>query len=183
MTSEETAKILAGINALYPRFRVESKKEAKVQIYTWTVMLEDLEAELVGAALKKWASVSPYPPTVHDLRNAALEICAPDSEKTAIEAWSEVMNAISRYGYYQPEAALDSMSEITREVIRSMDFQGLCLSENNMADRAHFLKQYENYHGRVKRACLLPPQVKNLIGKFTEAKALPSPEMPVFCEG
>lgn len=175
MTKKDTIKILAGINALYPRFTVTGKKEIAVQVYAWFTMLEDLEAELVGAALKKWAATSSYPPTVHDLRNAALEICAPGSELTAIESWGEVMNAIGKFGYYQAEAALENMSEITREVVRGMDFQRLCLSENNLADRAHFLKQFENYHGRVKRACLIPPQVKNLIGRLAEAKALPAP--------
>lgn len=49
---------------------------------------------------------------------------------------------IGHYGMYQEEAAMESFDEVTREVVKCLVFQNICLSENIVTDRARFAEIY-----------------------------------------
>ena len=44
---------------------------------------------------------------------------------------------------YQEKAAMESFDEITREVVKRLGFQNICLSENIVADWARFAEIYQ----------------------------------------
>ena len=86
--------------------------------------------------------------------------------------WEQVERAIRNYGTYNPEKALESMDELTRETVKRMGFTNLCLSDNQTADRANFRIIYEQLAERKKTDAQIPENVKQLISK-----------MPLMLEG
>lgn len=144
---------LIGLCSINYRNWPEAGKEEMV-IALWSRMLSDVDFETAQIAIEKYMSESVYPPTVADLRQRISEITTP-MYKTAIEAWGDLSKAILRYGYYQQEKALEMLDPITRKVVDALGFRYLCLSTDVMADRAHFLKVYDNLVERERKESLL----------------------------
>lgn len=150
MNKKEFALIIAALKSNYRNFGVETKE----QMNFWYDMLKDIEYSVLELAVKKLICEMVYPPTIADIRKSVAEtIQAPVLD--AATAWGEVRDAIRRYGFYRKEEALKSLSFLTRKVVQGIGWQELCLSENQMADRAHFIKMFESIAQREKQERML----------------------------
>jgi len=155
MNKREFMIIIAALKSNYRNFGVESKE----QMEFWYSMLKDIEYPVLEIAIKKLVSELVYPPTIADIRNAVAET----TEIPALDAagaWGEVRDAIRYYGSYRKEDALESLSPLTRQVVQGMGWQELCYSENQMADRAHFIRMYETLVDRERKERVIPLPVK-----------------------
>ncbi|QZY56685.1 replicative helicase loader/inhibitor [Crassaminicella profunda] len=164
VTREEFKVIVAALKSNYRTFGIDTKQ----QFEFWLSMLEDLEYQVVEVAARKLVSESPYPPTIADIRKAAADVVSPELPSSA-DAWGEVVQAMKKFGSYNAEKALKSLSPLTRKAVKIMGFRELCVSENQMADRAHFLKMYKVLEQREKteRVLSLPlkENIKQIQGK------------------
>jgi hypothetical protein len=142
LTRDDTVKVLSILKTSYPRFYANmSRQDAENAINLWFMMFANDDVEDVKLALYKLISTFEFPPSIAELRKALAEITTgnlPD----AGEAWGEVVKAIREYGVYREQDALNSMSKLTARVVRQIGWESLCMSDNPMADRAHFLKIY-----------------------------------------
>ena len=168
MTMQETSVLLGILKTAYPRFYTDITPETLGEtVELWHAMLSDVTLELARPALFRLIATSKFPPSIAEMRKSVADIkyeALPD----AGEAWGEVNRAIRKYGYYQQEKALESMSETTRMIVRRMGWRDLCTSQNDMADRAHFLKIYEAMCKTTGEQRQLPDALKEkiaLIGK------------------
>lgn len=162
MTLAEFAKIAKAIKAYYPRETVLPTEES---VMLWYDALQDIDYEPMMIGLKKWVSTNKFAPQVSDLRETVAEI----SNEPLLgweEAWGTVMRAIRDYGYYQQEAALASLDDLTRQAVKIMSFRELCISENAMADRAQFRDIYTNLATRKKQDEQIPTYLHDLIGEI-----------------
>lgn len=82
------------------------------------------------------------------------------------EAWGEVQKAISQYGYYRQEEALESLTPIVREAVKRLGFREICLDENQDAVRAHFFKIYSSLIERKTNDAKLPPSILEAKNKY-----------------
>lgn len=162
MTKIETAKLLAVLAAAFPRFEVD---DLKVQV--WHEMLGDLDYSLANLAIKKLILESTFPPSIAEVRKAAMEILNPDV-MTAAEAWGEVERAVRTYGYYQETKALASLSPRTAKVVRQIGWREICLNEDPGVVRGQFLKMYQQVQERDRREMLLPAGLRNQIQILAE---------------
>ncbi len=160
MTKGEVAKLLVVLAASYPKFEVD---DLKVQV--WHEMLGDLDYSLANLAIKKLILESTFPPSIAEVRKAAMEILNPDV-MTAADAWGEVVQAIRRYGYYRAEEALASMSPETARVVRSIGWQEICMSEEPGVIRGQFLKMYQQVAEREQKEKLLPQGLREDIQRI-----------------
>jgi len=169
MTQKETAYLLSILRAAYPRFYYDvSPDDLKISVDTWTVMLSDTSIEIATVALQRLIATSKFPPTIAEMResiSAVIHPALPDSG----DAWGEVIKAIGQYGYYRTEEALASMREPVRLAVKRMGWRELCMSENGMADRAHFLRIYETMEKRTKEENLLPVALKDAIATIGQS--------------
>lgn len=94
------------------------------------------------------------------IRNKAL--C--NDLKTAGEAWAIVLRAVSKIGSYGVPKFIDPS---TQKSVDAIGWRNICLSENPMVERAHFLKIYETIALREKNKILSEP-VKLLVGGITK---------------
>lgn len=112
-------------------------------------MLGDLDYKLCETALMELFATHTYPPQISEIREKCAEYTVPHLKDQG-EAWGEVQKAISQYGYYRQEEALESLTPIVREAVRRLGFREICLDENQDAVRAHFFKIYST---DIPRTC------------------------------
>ena len=162
MNREETVKILSVLEKAYPKFNPVSTNDFE-KIMLWQEMMSDLDYELANIAIKKHIAEEVYQPTIASIRKSVASIKSPQNQITADDAWGEIKRAIKRFGYYQEENAFDSMSPITRKIAKNMNWKEICLSENQMADRAHFMKMFEVRKDREQKQAMLPDGLQKQI--------------------
>lgn len=163
MTKAEFGKISMAIKTYYPNANMLPNEKA---FELWFHQLEDLPYQLASAALDKWVALNKWPPTIADIREGASEIAKGPSKPWG-EAWGEVLEAVSRYGYIGELEALDSLDEVTRQTVRQIGFLNICMSENITADRANFRLIYEQLSERKKSENQMSPTIRNMIQNMT----------------
>lgn len=125
------------------------------QIKVWYDMLGDIPETVLMQAIRKWVAVNKWPPHFSDLRKISADIIQPPPVSWA-EAWEQVGKAIRNHGMYDEQGAMDSLDKTTKAAVKAMGFKTLCMSQNVMADRAHFQKIYERLEKEEKEARALP---------------------------
>lgn len=139
MTKKEFALIAVGIKSAYPASKV---LEDEATMRFWYQMLQDIDGKVFENAVMEHISTNIYPPNIAELRKLCMERC-----KTPVlsfdEAWGVVQNAISTYGWRNPEEAFAVFDELTLSVVKNLGWTRLCMSENPTADRANFRDAYQ----------------------------------------
>ena len=132
----------------------------------WFRYLKDLTYEQLATAINKHTMTSRFPPTIAELREQLVDIQADKSDWS--DGWGEVLTAIRKYGYMNEDDALESMSPMTREVVKRLGWQHICQSEKEglMALRANFRMAYMQKSKSIKEEMQLP------VGFMEKAKAL-----------
>lgn len=102
-----------------------------------------------------------FKPTVAELREIYIELVSPTISDWS-EGWEKVSRAIGHYGMYQEQAAMESFDEVTREVVKRLGFQNICLSENIVADRARFAEIYQAIQRRKRTEVNVESALPNL---------------------
>lgn len=167
MTKPEVIKLLGMLAAAYPNM----KEINSLQVELWHDCLKDVDKDVALAAIKKNILESPFPPTIADIRNQLSEVTTPESERLdGASGWGEVIKAIKEYGYYREKEALESMTPVTRKVVKYMGWQEICHSEKPDVVRGQFLKMYEIVGERERQSRLLPLDFKEEITQIAESR-------------
>lgn len=171
MTVQETAKIVNALKIAYPRYAEQIQENKQGMISLFAFMFKDVPYEVVNCALQKFILESPYPPTVHDLYKEVMAFTKPDIPDED-KAWYEVARAIRLYGYYRPEEAFGSMSEVVRDVVKAIGWSEICLSRNIELVREQFIRLYGTARQRKEQEMFMPSFLKRRIDKLTKGKVL-----------
>src|SRR5690349_9625631 len=134
MRRSEAAQIVAMLVAAY---RDKSVTEATVEVYE--TMLSDLDFEACKAAVTRVIATSKWFPTVAEIRHAAASERL-GAVRAGGEAYGDVVSAIRSVGSYRPAPTFDD--PVVNECVRIMTWRGLCLGDNEAADRARFIELY-----------------------------------------
>ncbi len=168
MTSQQITTLVKMAVASY---HTEKDRDIKATAEVWSLLLSDLTFEVAKAALVKAIAGCKFFPTIADIREAAMSF-REDTVPLAADAWSEVCKAMRDIGSYY------GVPEFSHPLIkRAVDGMGgwmcLCASDNEMADRAHFLRMFETYRGRELEDQNTTPLIRQLVGGIGEVKNLP----------
>lgn len=160
MTEQEFGTIAAAIKTYYPKEKILVNEKA---IELWFKHLEDIPYELAAAVVAEWVSTNKWSPSIADIREGATRIMN-GSVSDYGEGWRQVQRAISNYGMYRPDEAINSISDpIARETVKRMGFLEICTSENPSVERANFRMIYEQLSERSKRDAQIPQSLKSTI--------------------
>lgn len=169
----EVQKALTVMCSLFRDFTPE-----KVAIYA--ELLKDIPPVLVVQAIKSLCLTSRFPPTVAEIRETAGKLYNTANEveePSASRAWGEVLNAISRVGYYRVPTFKD---EICAEAVKRFGWRELCQQPTDTIGvaRAQFMRIYDEIARKRKEthqmlAMIEQPEIKKLILGISDAKALP----------
>ena len=133
-------KCIQVLECSYDKFNITSDK---TKLMLWHDMLGDRSEVEFMLGVKKYIAANEFPPTIAGINKAIADVMMSDAPD-GMQGWDELQKAIRRFGMYREEEALASMSEQARLVTKAMGFKNLCISENQMADRAHFIKMFES---------------------------------------
>jgi hypothetical protein len=146
MASEiEILSVLKVLGDVYPSHRLSS---AAVEVYVR--LLGDLPALLLDQAVLDHIGRSAFFPAIAELRTAAFNILeSADPLPGGYEAWAEVQSEIGRVG----NGGVPTFSNpVTAQVVEQFGWRYLCLSENPVADRAHFVQAYQELAARKRES-------------------------------
>ncbi len=142
--SDLFASALATLMAAYP-----SWKGSPETLEVYAAALADVPPETLQAAAWAHIQCSVFFPTVADLRRQSQAIADREQGRPAlrsgIEAWGDIISAVAEHGYLRQPHFEDPV--VTR-LVADMGWENLCFSETMMADRAQFVKAYEQARDR-----------------------------------
>jgi hypothetical protein len=155
--------------AAYPNTQIGGET---LTVYART--LADIPLDVLDAAIAQCLAESEFFPTVARLREKAISLSRPSGLRlTAAEAWEQVRREIWRTGSYGDPHFADPL---VNRAVAVVGWRELCLSENQVADRAHFFRVYEQLAERERQDERLLPESKELrqvLREAAEVVALP----------
>jgi hypothetical protein len=151
MTRQEAAKlvyVMVAATGQAPRF---DKTALEAMVDAYAALLADLDYARCNAAVRVLLQSKNWIPAVADIRKVVLEL-ERGPVRPAGEAWGEVLKAIGRYGAYRTPGVDFQLSdpEVLR-CVRSLGWKELCLSDNQIADRARFIELYGTVSAQERR--------------------------------
>jgi len=160
-TSETIFKCFKLLARAYP---AQAEKLPAETPKLYEQLLVDIPDDILEAATLDHISNSDWFPMISQLRSAAVNITTGvDQFQLAAEAWGDVCRLIIRYGRdREPEIE----NPITAQTIKALGWRSLCMSTNQVADRARFIQAYDLYLQRYKRGATTLPQVRALAAKL-----------------
>lgn len=174
MTRTETLKIITLLAGNYDAIANKSQKQKELMLNTWYECLNDLDYIVVLNATKKAIIDSSYVPTIHDIREKAMEFINPTSRRTGIEAWQEAYQMIKN-GTYMTREDFDIHSPEVKKFFGSVEnlrsySTNTCFNIDVV--RSNFLKQYDVIILREKQDKILPNKMQQMIGNLSEKLSL-----------
>ncbi len=147
VSKQEFATLVLAMQAMYGDEFIGTEEAMNV----WFALLHDLDYQILSKALQKYMLTNKFKPTVAELREIYANLICPVVSDWS-EGWEMVSKAIGQYGMYRTEEAMESFDEVTREAVKRLGFQNICLSENIVADRARFAEIYQAIQWRKRMA-------------------------------
>lgn len=153
--TERIAHILGMLVVAYPSGLITDETTT-----LYTRMLSDIDPTVLETAVLQHIATSRFFPTVAELREAAMKIASPACQHpTSAEAWGEVKGQMRKVGWCGHPWFSDPL---IYKIVAIFGWQELCGSENDEADRAHFMQMYQTSLEREKQDAELLPQTRTL---------------------
>lgn len=157
VSKQEFATLVLAMQAMYGEEFIGTEEAMDV----WFALLHDLDYQILSKALQKHMLTNKFKPTVAELREIYADLICPAISDWS-EGWEQVSKAIGHYGMYRTEEAMESFDEVTKEAVKRLGFQNICLSENIVADRARFAEIYQAIQQRKRMAVNIGSALPNL---------------------
>lgn len=175
-TEQEVGKMMLVLAVSYPNFKPPmSAEECQAWYRSYHAQFGEYPVEIIQAAMDIAKQHSPqfYPPAAAILKEIHSLLQRP--QRSGVEAWGDVVREIKRVGLSFPPVFEDP---VTKNIVDGMGWRYLCLSEEPMVDRAHFVKAYEQASKREadsESMLRLPSvqRVQELTGDVVKALASP----------
>ena len=162
MNKKEFAVFASALRTYYPKEQILPNEQSMT---LWYNQLNDIPYELAEVALNKWVALEKWSPTIADIRKMSNEIVNVKARDWG-EAWEQVEKAIHHYGVYNAEKALESFDDLTRQAVKRLGFNNLCMSETPQVERANFRMIYEQLAERKTKDDQIPERLKQLINQM-----------------
>ena len=171
MTREETQKLLASIQAIYPNFKVEPDRMTAT-VNAWHMMLQEYSAQAVNVALQMYVKTnsSGFPPSVSQLIG---NIYKPQERMMLSEgeAWSLVKKAIQD-GNYHAEERFNELPDEVQKAVGSANmirqWAGTDSTEVNTVIMSNFQRAYKTVVERSKEDARISPLITGMIEAMEE---------------
>ena len=167
-TKHEITGILSILSASYPRFKME-----KETVATYVLLLKDIPADELKIAALDCATKRDFFPSVHELRETVINLRRRSAKlPTSYEAWNEVISVGRGYwaeavmvedGYAIEHKSYEWTHPVVEKVARLLGWPKKFPGENLVADRANFIKAYDQTINNAVDYEITIPEVKQFI--------------------
>lgn len=157
-TPNDIQQIINMLMAAFPNFK---PNEMTPEVYWQT--LQDIPTSELKAAVLHCVTESgrAFAPSVGEIRGAVSVIRQASANVPGpYAAWREVCRAIVEIGSYGSPVFSSPLIERT---VENIGWRNLCLSENQVADRARFVQAYEQLLSRAVAEDMMLPEVRGYI--------------------
>lgn len=170
-------RVLAVLSTAFPNFKMaENTPEIYFQL------LSDIPTDLLKAAVLQCCGEAgrAFAPSIGEIRGAVADIRrAVSGVPSSYQAWQEVMRQMVIVGSYrQPEFS----HQLIAATVRTLGWRNLCLSENQVADRARFIQAYEQLEKRAEQDLMMLPQVRGYIEAHGNQLPAPTDSIKMLAE-
>lgn len=170
----EIDQCLAALAVVYPQHFKQYGKTADFARELYHKIWRDIDGALLEAATNQWLSTArPFHPSPGELRDLALTLIERgNGDKSADEAWAEVLQQMQHPGYYGvPTWSSAAIAETMKSFGRWKDF---CIIELDQLPtvRAQFLRIYEAQRARRHDDRLMLLEVKERIAQIADQKQI-----------
>ena len=164
MTVREFGIFADAIKTYFPRDNVLPTEKA---MQLWYSELKDIPYQLAHTALRKYVSTNKFAPTIADIREQAEQLNQ-NNQKTDLnenEAWTLVLKAIQRSGYYSEEEFAKLPKIIQRTIGNSSRLREMALDEkfNHGVESSNFQNKFRIEQQKEREKQKLSPDVSRLI--------------------
>jgi len=149
----QISEMIGALATMYPREEISTEN-----CKAYAVKLCDIPVSVLIVVLDQCGAEMKWFPSVAEIREKARLLTSQDA-LPAFQAWAIVQKAFSetRWGH-SPEFN----DPIIAEAVRCLGWNELCNSENQVADRAHFAKIYDQLVARRESDERLLPAAREL---------------------
>lgn len=167
LTIEEFRTLLKGMKAAFPDdWFVPSEDSAS----TWYRHLNDLPYRALSPGISKIIMTFKKPPTVADIREAALEFIPTKKQLGEQEAWALVRKAVSNSNYHSQEE-FDRLPDVIQKAVGAprnlAEWAVMDIDTFESVQQSQFLRAFRAAEARQREVHLLSPAIQNAL---TEAQ-------------
>ena len=168
MTIQETAKILAIINEVYPAFGRDRNLKTTTEI--WAKFFEDESYKVVEAAVMQFiaSDVKGFAPSIGQIK-AALHDVAGAEELSEVEAFALVSKACSN-GFYGYKEEFNKLPPVIQEVIGQpeviREWSQLPVDEFQTVVGSNFMRSYRVRATHAKERAKLPESMQAFLAEI-----------------
>lgn len=166
MTKQEFAKLAMAMRTYYSKEDKLLPNEQSMEL--WYRQLKDIPFDVASMALDKWVATNKWSPSIADLREQSSKIVNGDVPDWGA-GWEQVLKAISRFGMYRADEAVESLTGVAKECVKRLGFRNICLSENVDRERANFRMLYEELSDRKQKHDQMPDDLIRMIAEHQKA--------------
>lgn len=151
---EQIAFILKQLFAAYP-----NNKATEGTVAVYVSRLKDIPPTELQIVVNQCIDESEFLPTIAKIKEMHRQMKSPVSPDLAQRGWESVTRAIAGVGTWGIPAFKDP---IVKRVVDAFGWMNLCMSDNQMADRAQFVKFYESFARQAAEEERLSTEYKQL---------------------
>lgn len=133
-------------------------------VAVYTRILSNIPPDDLQVVVDQCIAECKFMPTVAEIRERYTALTRSLAALSAAEAWGLVTGEIRRIGSW---GAPQFDDPLTARVVEMMGWRELCQSENQMADRAQFMRMYQEIRDRHDRIDNLLPQARAMLEAHT----------------
>lgn len=185
MTLPETAKLLAVVSEVYPRFM--DGKQIETTTILWQKLFANDTYEEVEAAFYAFVSTDEkgFPPAPGAVRSLLNKLKQPEGETTETQAWALVQKAL-RNSLYNSEKEFAALPQEVQDSVGSAsmlrEWAAMDSETVNSVVASNFMRSYKVRSGHVRELQALPASVREVFGIIGEAFKLPQKCLEPFDE-
>lgn len=157
-TPKEITEILLTTSAAYPNFKLPPES-----FKVYTMMLEHLPVDVLKSSVLAAMKESSFFPSVHEIMKHSDSLLHPDLP-AAGEAWGEAVTMM-RFRGHSWDPHFDN--PVTQRCVEALGWCYLCMSTNQVADRARFIELYDELARRHMTEERTHPLVKQLVARMS----------------
>lgn len=177
MTPAETGKIMDILKTAYPRFYVgPNTPDIRKTVGLWAEMFRDDDVAIVAAAVKALieSDEKGFPPHIGAVKDK-IRLLTNSGDPTEAEAWALVAEAI-RNSAYEAKKEFDKLPPNIRRLVGSPNqLRQWSMMESDTVHSvvaSNFQRSYRVIAQREREISKLPPDVKKLITRLSDAKKM-----------
>jgi hypothetical protein len=146
---------------LFAAFAIETRNvspaEVDAMISVYRRGLDDLDVDLIARAINHLTKCCERLPTIAKIRATAVDL-QHGRRRPGGDAWGDVIAMIKRHGARKsPGIDFFFADVLVARAMDQMNWKELCLSTNQVADRARFIELYDEYAIGVRALAQVAP--------------------------